>query len=213
MKLAISIAALVLSAGLAHADGFSVKDTYIAAPARVSSCYVKAFGAGNFVNTDNQVMGLATINMGSADLGIGGQIGCDISSGLFFVGVMADYTWHKQDSQIVVGGVPVLSTPFGNEASIGARMGVMSSGNTGIYGLVAYTTAQDRNASMMGVPLNLNGPKGVTLGGGIETTLAQHLVLSLEYRHTGFDTRSSSVLPMVADTIENQVRVGVGYKF
>lgn len=215
----ISEYAIAISLGLATSIAFmhtSVKaDGFTAAPvsslARPVTCYVKAYGTGEFINHRVSMLGATIDGLGNNGYGLTGQVGCDLTSSMFLVGLFADYTWSKANTTITAG-VPVLSMPFNNEYSIGARLGVWAKPGVLIYGLAAYTVAQD-NATLLALPLGLSGPKGGTIGGGIELNLGSGMLATLEYRHTGFDITNTALLPMTVDTVANSVRAGVGYRF
>jgi opacity protein-like surface antigen len=214
MKTLQSVCALLclsLMATAARADGMTTAQqsaTYVP----TSHCHVTGYGAGSFV-TDTVAVGGISAPLGAQNLGAGLGLGCDYIAGRFLAGVLADYTWNRGNADVTAGGVTVLGAPLGNEWSVGARVGVFPTTSTLLYGLVAYTGAQDKNASMMGVPLNLSGPKGVAIGGGIEAAIAKNVTLSLEYRHVAFDTTTATAIPVKFDTTENVARVGVSYHF
>ena len=209
IKMALATSLLALSVVAAHADGMTLS----AAPsARSSNCYLKVYGSGSFVSKTLDV-GSVSADLGSNGLGIGGGLGCDVTQGAFLAGVFGDYTWNNASVDIKAGGVTALSMPFGNEWSIGARAGVFPTPSTLLYGLVAYTAAQDKSVSMMGSAFSFNGPKGVSVGAGVETALTKNLTFDLEFRHTAFDTSTTSALPVTFDTTENSVHAGFAYHF
>lgn len=207
----LSLAATLLLFGvnLAYADGMTIVPS--ATYTRPVSCYVKLYGTGEFVQHRVNIAGADLDGLGANSMGISPQVGCDVSSNLFFAGVFTDYTWNKASVKISAGA-PVLSVPMSNDWAIGGRIGVNATPHTRIYGLVAYAGAQE-SASMSTFSLGLNGPKGVAIGGGIEVDLGRGLNATLEYRHTAFDTNTTTLLPMTFDTVQNSVRAGVGYRF
>lgn len=200
-------ATLLLFSVTAYADGMTIAPTYT----RPVSCYVKLYGTGEFVQHRVNIAGADLDGLGANSMGISPQVGCDVSSNLFFAGVFTDYTWNKASVKISAGA-PVLSVPMSNDWAIGGRLGVNATPHTRIYGLVAYAGAQE-SASMSTFSLGLNGPKGVAIGGGIEVDLGRGLNATLEYRHTAFDTNTTTLVPMQFDTVQNSVRAGVGYRF
>lgn len=210
---AIGIAASIIffaaSVFAAKADGMTVTPAIYAS--RPFTCYLKAYGSGEFVQHNVNMATVSIDGLGANSYGFTGQIGCDLSSDKFLVGVFADYTWYKANVNITAG-VPVLSIPTSNESSIGARVGVWANSATLLYGLAAYTVAQEKG-TMSGLSLGLSGPKGATIGGGIEVNLGKNILATLEYRHTAFDTTTTTLVPMIFDTTENTVRAGIGYRF
>lgn len=193
------------------ADGFTSDPVAVTNISRPFTCYGKVYGTGEFINHRVSAAGVTIDGLGNNSLGLTGQIGCDISNDRFLIGAFADYTWNKAQVNINAG-VPLMSMPLSNEASIGARLGVWAKPGVLIYGLAAYTVAQE-SLTMAALPIGLNGPKGATLGGGIEINLGRGMLVTLEYRHTAFDTNTATLLPMTFDTVENSVRAGVGYRF
>lgn len=210
VKTACALACLLIAgASVAQADGMTLP----AAAAKAGAhCYLKAYGAGSFINNNTEIVG-ASVPLGNANLGFGVQPGCDYISGAFLAGVFADYTWNRGNTDVKFGGATILGMPQGNEWSAGVRAGVFASPSTLLYGLVAYTAQQDKGATMMGSPLSFSGPKGVAIGGGIETALSKQTTLSLEYRHVAFDTSTTTLVPITFDRTENVARVGVSFHF
>lgn len=210
---ALVLMLLALAFGLAsssRADGYVTSGA--SGRAFPITCYAKLIGSGEFVTDRMDVAGVTIDSMGQSSLGIGGQLGCDYSKGRWLAGLFGDAVWNKASVDITSGGVSLMHIPFTSEYSFGGRVGVFPTSATLLYGLVAYEVA-NQSVTMLGVPLGANGPKGVALGGGIETALTTNLVVSLEYRHVGFDTQTTSVLPMRIDTTDNNVRLGVGVRF
>jgi opacity protein-like surface antigen len=207
----LSAACVVLFVTECLADGFSAP----AAPAlsRSLNCYGKVYGAGDFSADRMTVAGVTVDSLASNDLGVGVQLGCDVASSTWLAGLFADYTWRTGAINVTAPIGTLMNQPFRGEGSIGFRVGVLPTSRSLIYGLVAYELASSDNVSMMGVPLNLSGPRGVAVGGGIEIGLTTNVTASLEYRHIGFDTQSSAIIPSRFDVTENQVRAGIGYHF
>jgi outer membrane immunogenic protein len=141
------------------------------------------------------------------------QLGFDRQRGNWVFGLFADYDWMNMDTEIdgntidlSVGGVPgvglldaSLSTEIDNMWSVGGRIGFLSSPDTLLYGLLAYTQA---DVTAIGNLTLFNGAggtvssltnetdldaDGVTVGAGIETKLAEQVSLKFEYRYTDLD--------------------------
>lgn len=208
-KVMIAAVALFASVVAAKADGFTPAANV---SMRATSCYLKGYGAGDFVTQRADIAGVTIDSLGQKGFGVGGQVGCDLKQGMFVAGLFADYTWNKANTTVTVLGTPVMSVPYGSEWSVGGRAGV-NVGPALLYGLVAYTVAQERNATMMGIPLGIGGPKGVALGAGLEYAVTHNTILSVEYRHVAFDANNSIVIPSQFTTTDDQVRVGVGFRF
>lgn len=202
--LSIACVALLLTSGLAKAG-----DGYL--PERSRDCYVKGSAVGSFISHD-LTLGANGLPLGTAGFGaaIGG--GCDLIWNQFVLGAFADYTFLKKDTAITSGGLAT-TLPFGNEWTVGARAGVFVKGAL-VYGLAGYTVADARSLAMPGGPTYaFSGPRGMTLGGGLEIDLGNRWTAGLEYRHTGFDSTATGLAPIKIDTIENSVRAGVALHF
>jgi opacity protein-like surface antigen len=106
-----------------------------------------------------------------------------------------------------------LTTEIDNMWSIGGRIGFLSSPDTLLYGLLAYSQA---DVSAIGNFTVTNGAgatvasltneadldaDGITVGAGMETKLAEQMSLKFEYRYTDLDsgnlTGSGLVVPGV----------------
>lgn len=206
----LALAFFLTIATAAYADGFTTTAQPINYQ-RPLTCYVKGYGAGEFVQHRVTTAGVVIDGLGANSLGIGAQVGCDLSNDRFLVGLFTDYTWNKASVNINAGA-PILSVPLSNEFSVGGRLGVWAKPGVLMYGLAAYNVAQER-AMMVGLPIGLGGPKGYTVGLGTEIDLGRGILWTLEYRHTSFDTNTATLLPMTFDTTNNSVRTGIGYRF
>jgi outer membrane immunogenic protein len=140
---------------------------------------------------------------GTVQLGFDGQI----LGGNWVAGLFADYDWMNLDTDLDGNTISFddglvdvgLSVEVDNMWSIGGRFGYLTSPNTLIYGLLAYTQADITAFSDLtlfdgvgGVTASLSESadieaSGITVGAGIETKLAEHVSLKFEYRYTDLD--------------------------
>lgn len=141
------------------------------------------------------------------------QIGLDRQRGGWVFGLFADYDWMNMDTDVggntidvSPGGGPgvglfstSLSAEMDNMWSAGGRVGFLTSPDTLIYGLLAYTQADITAFSSVTLSDGAGGTvatatdesdsdvSGFTVGAGIETKLSQHVSLKFEYRYTDLD--------------------------
>jgi outer membrane immunogenic protein len=153
----------------------------------------------------------------------------------FVVGAFFDYDFSDIESTLN------LSIPgFGLDSargdvkldsvwSIGGRVGYLTSPQTLVYGLLAYSEADFSNPQIAltggGVPggtLTLAGTvptfKCITVGGGIETQLGAGFSLKGEYRYTEFDKErlTTGLEDFAITNVEpslHTARVSLNYKF
>jgi outer membrane immunogenic protein len=167
-------------------------------------------------------VGLDGFGTDGADIGV--LAGCDLQVGdRFVVGAFADWVHRDHEFSITAtDGVDSLklATPFGNQWTIGARAGVLTTPTTLVYGLVGYTEAEggDIGLSFNGTSVgsvSLGDLKGWTVGGGVETEVLKNLVLGLEYRYQHFQTRELDlgIANVDFDTDAHSVRLNVAWRF
>jgi opacity protein-like surface antigen len=170
---------------------------------------------GSYGQTQTDLAATVSLqNLGDFSLAGGPRIGCDYVAGKFLVGAFADYAFRLKPETTALAGV--LKAPgLGNEWSVGGRVGVFPTDATLLYGLAAYTAAQDKAMSMGTLAIPFGGPSGLALGGGIETKIMPSVTVSLEYRHINFDESTNATLgvPISRQEVENQVRVGLNLSF
>jgi outer membrane immunogenic protein len=141
------------------------------------------------------------------------QLGVDRQSGGWVFGLFADYDWMNMDTDIDgstidlsgtgVPGVGLLDASFSTEIdnmwSVGGRIGFLTSPNTLLYGLLAYTQADVTAIGDLTLSDGAGGTvasltnetdldvNGFTVGAGIETKLAEQVSVKFEYRYTDLD--------------------------
>jgi outer membrane immunogenic protein len=167
-------------------------------------------------------IGLDGFGTDGADIGV--LAGCDLQVGdRFVVGAFGDFVFRDHEwSLTATDGVDSLklSTPFGNQWTIGVRGGVTLTPTSMLYALVGYSEAEggDIGISVNGASVgsvSLGDLKGWTVGGGIETEMLKNLVVGLEYRYQHFDTRSLDlgIANVDFDTDAHSVRLNVAWRF
>lgn len=159
------------------------------------------------------------------------QLGFDrqVWGGGWVVGLFADYDWMNMESDIdgnsidlttaLIPGVGQLagslSVEVDNMWSIGGRIGYLTSPDTLLYGVLAYTQADATafgNLTLFdgagGTVASLTEQSGLdvngfTVGAGIETKLSENVSLKFEYRYTDLDngnlTGSGFLVPGLFD--------------
>jgi outer membrane immunogenic protein len=141
------------------------------------------------------------------------QLGFDRQRGNWVFGLFADYDWMNMDTDIDgstidlsgtgVPGVGLLDASFSTEIdnmwSVGGRIGFLTSPNTLLYGLLAYTQADVTAIGDLTLSDGAGGTvasltnetdldvNGFTVGAGIETKLAEQVSVKFEYRYTDLD--------------------------
>lgn len=157
------------------------------------------------------------------------QIGFDrqVWGGSWVGGLFADYDWMNLDSDLDNNTVEVgsalipgigtldgsLSVEVDNMWSIGGRIGYLTSPNTLIYGLLAYTQA---DVTAFGNLTLFDGAGGVagsvtdkadidasgfTVGAGIETKVTENVSLKFEYRFTDLDNDTMNGTDFISPTV------------
>lgn len=217
MRGIITLAALALSATVAHANtwtGCKIGGVAGLTAATTAASVTSPFLAGASASLDG---------LGTDGADFGGIVGCDYQFGSIVVGAFADYVFRDQEWSIgATDGVDSLkiSTPFGDQWSIGGRLGYTATPTTLVYVLAAYTEAKGGSIGLAvnGAPVgsvDLGDFKGYSLGGGVETFLAKNVVASLEGRWTRFDSRTLDLGFAAADleTDTLSVRAGLAIRF
>jgi outer membrane immunogenic protein len=151
------------------------------------------------------------------------QLGFDRQRDRWVFGLFADYDWMSMDTEIVSRDIDVSGPAgpgFGSlEAtfsigidhmwSVGGRIGFLTSPNTLLYGLMAYSRADITAISNVNLSDGAGGTvasrtdaadldvDGFTIGAGLETKLADNLSLKFEYRFTDLDNDNVTGAPLV----------------
>lgn len=213
-----AVAGAIIMSPLAKADGIPSGRAYATAPiAFQTGCYLKGHVQGSFVD---HTMGatLTTVDgLSAKDAGLGLGLGCDYIYQNLLIGLFGDYTFQDDKFTSVFGGT-TMKIPFGNEWSVGGRLGWLVTPRTNLYVLGAYTGVQDNTLTMTAGETSLSealgNRRGGTVGGGFEILVAPNASLSLEYRHTAFGSNTASgLIPMTIDTREDSVRIGAAWRF
>lgn len=130
--------------------------------------------------------------------GIGGegglgtvQVGFDKQFGSsFVVGIFADYDFTEIESEARIFDTFKATWTLEDSWSAGGRIGFLTTPDTLVYALAAYTQAEYEfgdDADGLDRFLKYDEFEGITVGGGIETRLHGGWFLKAEYRYTEFD--------------------------
>jgi outer membrane immunogenic protein len=202
-----------------HSKGGSMKDGPVAydAPMSWTGVYIGVgIGAGASV-TD---LSAREEDYQLADLdGLGGeglfgtvQVGYDRQlSSRFVLGAFLDYDFSNISTEFRGFGRDV-DVDLDHMWSIGARAGVLTSPDTMVYALLAYTQGQYDLSDLNGGDVDVNG---WSVGGGIETRLADNWTLKGEYRFTQFDDEtvfSTEGFSIDAEPSVHTARVVLSYR-
>lgn len=139
---------------------------------------------------------------------VGGYAGYNFEYNGLLLGVETDFNWSDQDDKTRVRGFRVKNEVNWAGATRG-RVGV-AFGRFVAYGAggVAYA---DRKLSVVGGGSASKTAVGWTVGGGVETAIADSVVARAEYRYT--DYGSDKFKGVKSDLDEHRVLAGVAYKF
>lgn len=230
-------AALLATAGMANADGYSygsVKDAapVVAPQANWNGLYIGAAVGYGIASTELDV-GLAdrgeSISLfnldgvssdgfqGTVTLGYDRQVHPNIVLGIF-----ADYSFGdlETDVSILEGYLAGFSAEITDTWAIGARVGFVRSCCTMWYVSAGYAHSDvDWNLSFLTGPAVSGGESmdGWFIGGGVEHQLRDNLFLKLDYRYTDYDEvdwipAEYRPLYLKTETDVHSVRLGVNWK-
>jgi outer membrane immunogenic protein len=222
-----AVAALTLSMGQAFADGLPTRsrmaDTAPVAAPKWSGVYIGlGIGAGSATSELSlDVSGFGSIfsldGIGSAGTFGTVTVGYDRAIGKSLVaGVFADYDFgSSMSSDLSIFGLTVPLIDLNNSWSVGARLGVLTSPSTLVYGTAGYTRT---DVDIVGgfIPGLPSSMEGYFVGAGIETFLHSSWTLKLEYRYTSYDTETLVAFGPVSlnlDTETHAARAVLSYKF
>lgn len=205
---------------------------YTKAPALVSASYdwsgfyVGVFGGGGYGNHNlDNASGPAgnanfTVNYSSQGAVAGGEIGYNIQSGNFLVGIEGDYSWSdiRGDDEFALGAND--ATRLRGVGTIRARTGFTIDRWLMFFtGGWAYGDLQHINTDpVFGIDRFSANRSGVTAGGGIAYAVTDNLIGKLEYRYYDFGSYSrdglvNNQLPYSVDSTYSVVTVGLDFKF
>ena len=157
--------------------------------------------------------GTTTDRMSGDSFTYGAQLGYDFKTGENFV--LGAEAFLTGDTNKVSDG----NSTFDGGRSLGllARAGVLASPRTLIYAKGGWENGRfTYQENGIGVSTNRDG---WSLGGGVEQMLTDNVSARVEYRHTKFNSFSSSALDNALDSTaearvnRDRVMVGVNYRF
>jgi outer membrane immunogenic protein len=208
---------------------------YTKAPVRAaptydwSGYYIGVFGGGGYGNHNlNNATGPAgnanfTANYSAQGALAGGEIGYNVQSGSFLVGIEGDYSWSdiKGDDSFALGAND--ATKLRGVGTVRARAGftvdrwLMFFTGGWAYGDLLHTNTDP----VLGIDQFAVHRSGLTGGGGIAYALTDNVIGKLEYRYydLGAYSRgngaltSNGQLPYTVNTTYSVMTVGLDFKF
>jgi outer membrane immunogenic protein len=212
---------------------------YIKAPPAVapvydwSGFYVGVFGGGGFGNHNlNNALGPAgfanfTLNYDSTGAIAGGEVGYNVQSGSWVVGVEADGFWSGIKGSDIgafnAGALPIGSidaTNLRNGATLRARGGFTVDRLLMFFtGGWAYGNFQHTNTDpVLGLDQFSTHRSGITAGAGIAYAVTDNLIGKFEYRYYDFGryerlTPLNGQLPYTVNSTYSVVTLGLDFKF
>ena len=159
------------------------------------------FGSNNYDVVGKGELSETDFDFNLPDLGgtgIGGMIGVGYDfqpTDRLIYGVFLDYSSSNvaNDTSLNIGAPVATSAEYdltqASALTIGGRFGYVPSTDSLVYGLLGYTHAEwegEFSFGGSGDSYNFDN-KGLTIGFGMETFVADNLTLRIEYRHTSFD--------------------------
>ncbi len=215
---AVAASALVISTQVNAADIYSgsLKDAPLYAPATSWTGFHVGLGVGGEA-LDHK---LTLDGLGSADgissTGVIGtvEVGYDRQFGAFVAGVYFNYDFGDNVASTLNARGIDASVNQTDSFSVGGRVGYLVNPSTLAYFLAGYT--QNRLELEGNTAISWNESiDGWTVGGGLETKLAQNWTVKAEYRYTEFGTVNpiTGVSRFHVDTSEQTARLVLSYKF
>jgi len=198
-----------------------------------SGFYVGVYGGGGFgnhnLNNANGPVGFAnfTINYDSSGGIGGGEVGYQLQSGMYVIGVEADGFWSgikgSDANQFFAGSANVVSidtTKLKDGASFRARGGIAIDRLLLFFDGGWALGDLDHTNTVPGVATDhfTLSRSGLAAGGGIAYAITNNIIGKLEYRYYDFGTfaRSAPLTPVLPYTIASTysvMTIGFDYKF
>lgn len=170
--------------GVGVGAGASVTDLSVNGPSHGDSEFAIVQVAEDHKYDTTELFGLDGIGgegaFGTVQIGYDRQL-----SSRFVIGAFLDYDFSNISTEVrAFGGEFKADVDLDHMWSIGARAGWLTSPDTMVYALVAYTQGEYDLSDLGGGDLDVHG---WSVGAGIETRLADNWTLKGEYRFTQFD--------------------------
>ncbi|MBX7541338.1 outer membrane protein [Qipengyuania sphaerica] len=193
----------VLGAGLAATpamaqDNEAIGGLYVGALAGFEGVDVESAGSSVTLDGDAAVYGLTAgydLSLGSAFVGVEGEISTSDSSAEFPSGAGAAYDGLKTSGQYYVG----------------ARAGLALTPGIAAYGKAGYTSLDTSAFTSAGSLSELKeNSGGFRFGGGLQVALPGPLEARLEYRRSKYDDSASGEF---GEVTTDQIVAGLGLRF
>jgi len=220
---------LLLGSAAVAAITFAVDGPATAAPVyNWTGCYIGGNVGGAWAHKEFTAAGVIKSGQGTAgfsDVAGGGQIGCDVQSGMFVFGVqgMFDWTGLKGQDHFFLGKTISTRTPW--FATAAGRIGYTPQPGFMVFVKSGAAWARDEH-KLMETPSFINASANVTrlgwlLDGGIELMLVANWSVSIEYGFMDFGTKDVNFqghggFPDFTDRVKQTVQFAVvsfNYRF
>jgi len=233
-KLAIGLAFALTFLSVSLAQAQTVKKKKHVPPDTAAVTVVQAPKPASWTGPYIGLFGSYTAS-GKITMGYNGTSGTDSNLGGFGGGIQAGYDTQLENA--VIGAAVELNMSGANDSYSGTvagysysdsytmpttwvargRLGFLTSDNMLIYltGGLAYGS---RKASLTISNVNFNDTEnqtGYLIGGGLEYRLTSNTSAFAEYRYYGFNSANYTIatLPLSIQDNENEVRLGLNYRF
>jgi outer membrane immunogenic protein len=167
----------------------------------------------------------------------GGDISGTVTAGYdqqiaprWLIGALADFDWMGQDFKVRLAGLGDDGSgqasghlmSLDNSWTVGARGGYLLANDVLAYGLLGFTRAEISDVSIRFGPkqFGVRYPffDGITIGGGCEKRLTDHISLRAEYRFTDLQEgtiRGNLGAPLIGDANPDihSATIGAAYRF
>lgn len=180
-----------------------------------------AGGAGVMTNKMSARFGPAAASLDGGGQGLLGSVfvGGDYQiSDRVLVGALGDLTWPGMQSVLTAGGAisATVTTHTDMAWTVGGRVGYLITPSALLYALAGYTNQGFSTLGFAGngatVFSSNDRLSGITVGPGLEFTIAKGWSTRLEYRYSSFETRTLANGETIQPSMHT-VRVGLAYKF
>lgn len=196
------LAAIALNPGKARA----------AEPGKVAwtGCYIGLQAGMGAAKTQLSAEDATLDGLGSQGALGGALAGCDLQLDRLVIGVMADGVLHDNEFKLSIGD-EAATARFERQWSVMARGGYLIHPTTLAYLAAGVSRVTMGDLKTPDGDISLPEFSGLSLGGGLETSLGGGLFMGGEYRYTAFDAKTVGDVKIEPDL--HVARAHLTYKF